>query len=172
MSVTPLIFLQIVDRCFGFTPDANPALAEAIPEAITYSMSSHWSSRCKSSARGSHPGSNHIFHVIPLVLQMQIQRSRKPSQKQSQYHPSSSLASTPPLLSHRIILKEMGRSSLEVIPFTSSPNPTLLQTWPLVGQQGWDQRPTREESGCRPTVADSLSKSPRSITDIIPSVTS
>jgi hypothetical protein len=74
-----------------------------------------------------------------LVIPCDIQRRR--------YHPSSSLGSTQPLLSHRIILKEMGSSSLEIIRFTSSPNPTLLQSWPLVGQQVWDQKPARAVAG-------------------------
>jgi hypothetical protein len=80
-----------------------------------------------------------------LVIPCYIQRRR--------YHPSSSLASTQPLLSPRIIRNEMGSSSLEVIPFSSSPYSTLLQSWPLVGHNEWDQRPARDVSGCRPTVA-------------------
>jgi hypothetical protein len=97
-----------------------------------------------------------------LIIPCYIQRRR--------YHPSSSLASTQPLLSHRIILNEMGSSSLEVIPFTSSPNPTLLQSWPLVGQQGWDQKPARDVSGGQPTVAGILyrSKQGRSWTSSLP----
>jgi hypothetical protein len=46
--------------------------------------------------------------IVGLVIPCYIQRRR--------YHPSSSLASTQPLLSHRIIWKEMGGGSHEVVP--------------------------------------------------------